>query len=232
MKFFKGILKYSVYMFIAAWMFLLGIMVGRGTSPVKFDTQKFQKRLEIIADDFGAQKKIPDKIDLKFYDVLDRPELEELVAHKKNVVNNGEKEILPAKENVTDSIPLKTSKKKQTFKKEKIKEISEYKPAQKSAPKQNSESKTENSNNQPNKPKVIKGKYIVQIAAYKDFTDAVSQMAVLQKKGFSSYRVKGQTDGVTWYRVRSGPFISFEEAKKFKKKLEKIKINSLIIKSG
>ncbi|MCK5836987.1 MAG: hypothetical protein KAH09_06940 [Desulfobacula sp.] len=46
---FKRILKYLIYTFIAGWMFLLGIMVGRGTSPVTFDTQKFQKRLEAIA---------------------------------------------------------------------------------------------------------------------------------------------------------------------------------------
>ncbi|HGY12026.1 MAG TPA: hypothetical protein ENK36_06655, partial [Desulfobacterales bacterium] len=77
MRFFKGLLKYSLYIFVAAWMFFLGIIVGRGNSPVKFDTQEFQKRLEIIAHDFGAQKKIPDKIDLKFYDVLEKPELEE-----------------------------------------------------------------------------------------------------------------------------------------------------------
>ena len=83
MKYFKGLLKYSIYIFIAAWMFFLGIIVGRGNSPVKFDTQKFQKRLETIAHDFGVQKKIPGKIDLKFYDVLDRPELEEDASHNK-----------------------------------------------------------------------------------------------------------------------------------------------------
>jgi len=55
-------------------------------------------------------------------------------------------------------------------------------------------------------------------------------MAILEKKGISSYRVKGSKNGVTWYRVRSGSFANFDEATEFKKKLDKIKINSMIIK--
>ena len=121
MKFFKGLLKYSVYIFISAWMFFLGIIVGRGNSPVNFDTQKFQKRLEVIAHDFGAQKKEPHKIDLKFYEVLDRAELEEDASHNKSKEKGKIVEILPKKEVVTDSTLMKTSKKKETFKRGTIK---------------------------------------------------------------------------------------------------------------
>ena len=55
-------------------------------------------------------------------------------------------------------------------------------------------------------------------------------MAILEKKGISSYRVKGYKNGVAWYRVRSGSFANFDEATEFKKELDKIKINSMIIK--
>jgi cell division septation protein DedD len=223
MKYFKGLLKYSLYIFIAAWMFFLGIIVGRGNSPVKFDTQKFQKRLETIAHDFGAQKKIPDKIDLKFYDVLDRPELEEDASNNKSKAKGKIVEILPKKEVVTNSILMKTSKKKETFKKGEIKIQGKNRPEVKKSFEKRDKKKII-------PQKIPQGNYTVQIAAYKDFKDAVTEMAILEKKGISSYRIKGSKNGVTWYRVRSGSFADFDKATEFKKKLEKIKINSIIIK--
>ncbi|MDA3918512.1 MAG: SPOR domain-containing protein [Deltaproteobacteria bacterium] len=204
-------------------MFFLGIIVGRGNSPVKFDTQKFQKRLETIAHDFGAQKKIPDKIDLKFYDVLDRPELEEDASNNKSKAKGKIVEILPKKEVVTNSILMKTSKKKETFKKGEIKIQGKNRPEVKKSFEKRDKKKII-------PQKIPQGNYTVQIAAYKDFKDAVTEMAILEKKGISSYRIKGSKNGVTWYRVRSGSFADFDKATEFKKKLEKIKINSIIIK--
>ena len=61
MKSFKGLFKYLVFFVIASWMFILGIIVGRGSAPVTFDTTKFQTRLESIAENFESQKKIPEK---------------------------------------------------------------------------------------------------------------------------------------------------------------------------
>ena len=200
-----------IYIFIAGWMFLLGIMVGRGTSPVKFDTQKFQNRLETIAKEFGEKKDTQKKMDLKFYNVLDRPVPEESVTPKKKPL-----EIIPKKEKETiivlDTILLKTSKKKQTFKQ--------------------ATGKTKTDMGADHTLEAKEGIYTIQIAAFKDFKDAVSQMTSLEKKGFPSYRVKVQKEGVTWYRIRTGSFTSYDEAKKFKEKLNKAKINSMIIKRG
>lgn len=211
MVFFKGILKYSIYVFIAGWMFSLGIMVGRGSAPIEFDTQKFQKRLETIVSEFGEKKGVWKKIELKFYDVLERPVPEESMPSKKKSL-----EIIPRKEIilVPETIPLKESRKKQTF----------Y-PAENKA-KPESLMKTDPLPGDS----VPKGKYTIQIAAYKNFKDAVTQMAILEKKGVSSYWVKSQKEGVTWHRIRSGSFATHDAAKKFKEKLDKAKIKSIIIK--
>ncbi len=205
----------------------MGIMVGRGTSPVTFDTHEFQKRLEIIANEFGEKKDVPQKMDLKFYDVLDRPVREESVLSK-----NKPLEIMPKKEisetklpetelpetetlekqtSVTpDILPPKISRKKLTFKK-----MTQKVPADIGA----------------NEPlKTDKGIYTIQIAAFKEFKDAISQMALLDEKGFPSYREKSEKDGVTWYRVRTGSFANWEEAEKMKDKLNKARINAQIIK--
>ena len=226
---FKGILKYSIYIFIAAWMFVLGIMVGRGSSPVEFDTHKFQKRLEIIAKEFG-KKETNKKVDLKFYDVLDRPVQEEAGPPEKNPL-----EIIPKKEPIliADTIPVKTSRKKLTFKQKtgttKTNNVTSARIKKKSSGFTKSKTPVKSSVQSTDK-EVQKGKYTIQIAAYKEFKEAVSQMAILEKKGFSSYRIKGKKDGQTWYRVRTGSFSSYAQAKKFKEKLKKAKINSMIIK--
>jgi len=225
---FKRILKYLIYLFIAGWMFLLGIMVGRGSSPVTFDTQKFQKRLEVIANEFGEKKGVRKKIDLKFYDVLDSPVPEERVPPK-----NKPLEIIPKREAITiaGEIPIKTSRKKQTFNKKANKTKSSTKGLKPAEIKTKSLSlKKAKPSEQLTEKKVLKSRYTIQIAAYKEFKDAVTQMAILEKKGFSSYRIKGQKESVTWYRVRTGSFATYDEAKKMKEKLKKAKINSMIMK--
>ncbi len=200
----------------------MGIIVGRGTSPVSFDTREFQKRLEIIANEFGGEKDTSKKMDLKFYDILDRPAPEESVLSKikpleiipkkemseKEIFN---KEITDKETLVTPDIDrLKTSRKKLTFKKK----------TEKSKPEIVAEVP----------PKTQQGQYTIQIAAYKEFKDAVSHMARLDKKGFSSYREKSEKNGVTWYRVRMGSFSSLDEAEKMKEKLNKANIKVQIIK--
>ena len=208
-------------------MFLLGIMVGRGTSPVTFDTHEFQKRLEIIANEFGEKKEVPQKMDLKFYDVLDRPVLEESMLSKNKPLEimpkkeTSETELpeteLPEKEKLEkqtsvtpDILPPKLSRKKLTFKK-----MTQNVPADIGA----------------NEPlKTDKGIYTIQIAAYKEFKDAISQMVLLDEKGFSSYREKGEKNGVAFYRVRMGSFANWEEAEKMKEKLNKAGIKAQIIK--
>ncbi len=244
---FKGILKVTIYIFIAGWMFLLGIMVGRGTSPVTFDTEQFQKRLEIIAKEFGGNKKPDEKVDLQFYEVLDNPTQEESKPVKKPskvTTKVATKEIVPLKEPDTEKNALKTSKKKETFKKSSNKIASSkeipiketpIKKSTKIQPVKGKDKRSENSKIQKvkaaGKKEATPGLYTIQIAAYKKFKDAVTQMASLDEKGFSSYRTKGEKDGITWYRVRTGDFSTYEDAKKFKLKLDKAKIKSMIIRN-
>lgn len=47
---------------IAVWMFFLGVMVGRGTSPVRFDVEKLQKELISLQGElFQKEKKQAEK---------------------------------------------------------------------------------------------------------------------------------------------------------------------------
>jgi len=77
---------------------------------------------------------------------------------------------------------------------------------------------------------VADGRYTIQVAAYKAFKDAVTQMSQLKEKGFTSYRTKGEAGGSTWYRVRTGSFKDFQSAQVELDRLKQAKINGMIIK--
>lgn len=213
---FKGILKYSIYIFIAGWMFVLGIMVGRGNSPVQFDTRGFQQRLERIAEEFGQanQAENPKEIDLEFYKILDQPASEEK-ALPKVAVKSKEKKPDPVLPNETPG--FKTSTKKKTKQKKHTPQKSDKAAVKAKAP-------------APKAPQKSQEIYTIQLAAHADAKDAITHMAMLEKKGIKCYRVKGTSEGKTWYRVRTGSFASITEAKKFKEQLAGKKIKAMIMK--
>ncbi|WP_320040961.1 SPOR domain-containing protein [uncultured Desulfobacter sp.] len=54
-------------------MFGLGVIVGRSSSPVMFETRAFQEHLGQIVNERLGKFSQKEKVDLKFYDVLDEP---------------------------------------------------------------------------------------------------------------------------------------------------------------
>ena len=281
---FKGIQKYLIYACIAGWMFFLGIVVGRGTSPVNFDTREFSKKLEKMANIPEAKTEAGKKIDLKFYEDLDHPTTQERFTPKNQIsADSPEKkpETEPPKEPVKEPVkeakkepaketpkeapresveepakevkkepvkePVKVIKKvlvkdpAKIVKKEPVKEIAREaaktpeKPPIKEPEKETGLDKDAVKTEKPVEPvaetiTIPKGAYTIQIAAYKSFQEAVSKMAVLEEKGFSTYRIKGENDGATWYRVRMGPFETYDGAKEFKARLDKAGIDAMIMK--
>ena len=70
---------YLLVFFVAAWMFVLGVLVGRGTAPVHFDTRALQKELAALRDAMirkerqAVEKAVrgeDDKASLEFYEAL------------------------------------------------------------------------------------------------------------------------------------------------------------------
>lgn len=224
----RGIIRYGIYLFIAGWMFALGVMVGRGTSPVTFDTESFQARLENIAREFGRQAPPDAPVDLEFYDALNNPVRHEISGRQPK-----------ERETPLETVPVKTGMKKATFKPGVTAGPSPKKtvagPAQKTA---------DVKAPAPLKSKAVPGKtvppatgkkqnparYTIQVAAYKDMKDAIAQMAMIEKKGVSAYRVTAEKDGIVWYRVRTGGFSDYSSAAAGLKKLKQAKIDGMIIK--
>jgi cell division protein FtsN len=226
---FKGILRYAVYGIIGGWMFFLGILVGRGTSPVTFDTKKFHDRLEAIVQNYEKREDLEEKIDLQFYDVLNKPALQEGT----DKINT---EILPKKETglqepqvpIIEKIPVKTSLKTNTLNKaalDKVQSSEKGKP-----PLRDNKSMAETRVKPEKSMPAVQGAYTIQVAAFKSAADAVTQMARLEKKGFTAYQTLGKKGGVTWYRVRVGSFETRAEAAQYIEKLNRAKVEAMIVK--
>ncbi|MCF8113897.1 MAG: SPOR domain-containing protein [Desulfotignum sp.] len=238
---FKGALKYIIYIFIGAWMFLLGIMVGRGTSPVTFETRGFQERLHDMVLEFkGPQitKDQDDKIALYYYDALNDPvKLEDMKIPEPQKpavadhtggnpdLNTREKSGTDVQDPavLTESLPVKTSKKAATFNK---KTATDDAAVAKDKDKGQLKEPAAAVKQQPD----AYAPYTIQVAAFKSFKDAVTQMALLDAKGFAATRTSKKIDGVTWYRVRVGGFATRDAAGQYLEKLNQAGISGMIIK--
>ncbi|MBF0204358.1 MAG: SPOR domain-containing protein [Desulfamplus sp.] len=55
----------------------MGVLVGRGTAPVEFDTGWFQERLAVIFEDAETKEPVLEKPDLDFYAALKKSDLNE-----------------------------------------------------------------------------------------------------------------------------------------------------------
>jgi cell division protein FtsN len=224
----KGIF-YVVLFFIIVWMFVLGIFVGRGNAPVKFDTRGFQKKLADISGKYDAQHHKEQETDIQFYEDLqspmskasDMPENRAVVTRKIDNLNKGgslENNDADKEDELDRQIPLKLSQKfltKAKYAAKSKEKISRAKIVSKPA--------TSNNYNK-------KDKYTIQIAAFKDMKTAFEKIASLKAKGYTAYRTLGKVQSETWHRIRIGHFSDTEVARKYLRKLKHDNINGIIIK--
>ena len=200
--------------FVCAWMFVMGVLVGRGTSPLKINISELQQKLQITEE--KLKKKEQGQTREKSDNGKDGPELDFYEALPKNSEDAEipdvplppliEKKINPPPE-IKPSQSKKSSMKRQTKTQNKVTE-------QAGTPKQKL---AEESKLQPTAPKSKDepaGKpYTIQVAAFKAAADADKLVAELKQKGFSAYRAIGKVPGKgIWYRVRVGEYKNKAEA--------------------
>ncbi len=218
-------------------MFALGMFVGRNSGPVCFETRPFQERIGKMVMALADKRPDEKKMELEFYKDLAEPVYHPIKGRDENSTQTASAAGLPenaySPENRSEAavIPMKHSKKLATL---------NLLPAESKAPKVASGKKsippeqklqrsgiTKNTAIKPSSPvgseslntdaggqatQAAQGAYTIQVASYKNFNDAVTQMTILKKKGISSYRVRGELDGTTWYRVRTGSFADYKAA--------------------
>ena len=209
-------------------MFVLGIFVGRGSAPVKFDTRDFQKKLANIAGEYEAEHKGAEETDIQFYEDLqkpmpvagDMPEKQNTIT--RNIVKPVKIENKEVKAEPKKEVPVKLSQKSMTKAKYEAESIKSA-PVPQKALKENNPAK----NIPVNK---IKNKYTIQIAAFRDIQSALDKISSLKAKGHTAYRTLGNVQDEIWHRVRIGHFSNTEIARKYLRKLKQDNINGIIIK--
>jgi len=199
--------------FVCAWMFGIGVLVGRGTSPLKIDINELQKKLQLARTELmkKEQEHTPEKSDsvngkpdLEFYETLKKNN-EDVNISEIPLPSEIEKIIEPAFPKIPAK-PKKESKKRLTRTQKKV--IEPAAPAKEPAETDTAQATA------PTAEAVPVGKpYTIQVAAFKSAGDADKLVAELTQKGFFAHRAIGKIPGKgIWYRVRVGEFHTKAEA--------------------
>jgi len=196
--------------FACAWMFVLGIFVGRETVPLKFDIGKLENELAalkeaVIKKELDRYKPDPNSEDnktkMEFYEALKNTDQEEKL--KTDIPQNNPKP-LPQK---TVSTAEKPSAPKNTV----------TAPIAKTAA-------AVGKSAEDNK------KFTIQVAALKDIEVADTLVAKLEKRGYPAYRTMGKVPGKgIFYRVSIGSFKNRADTDIILNRLKKENIKAIIV---
>ena len=198
--------------FVSAWMFILGILVGRGTAPVQFDIEKLQNELAALKEDVVKEE-------------LERFKIDSNAADNKTEMNFYEELKVT---NDEDSLNIDTSEqKKEPLPQNTVSEPKKIGPSEEAlSVNAHQESKPETISNTD----ITNKNLTIQVASFKDPNVADKMVEELKKKGYPAYRSLGKIPGKgIWYRVRIGYFSSKSEAGSMLKMLKKNRLNAILV---
>jgi len=202
----KAIAGWVVVVFIiSAWMFGLGVMVGRGTAPVSFDVDQLKRTLESLQRSAqqaprGGSRPEPtemkNKTDLGFYESLPKHREET------DLPNISQAPQAPRQEPGAQ----RTAEGPGAAKSEKPAAAAAAAPASPLSPAPAA----------PGKP------FTVQVSAVKTEEEARHLLDKLRQRGYAAYiEPISIPDKGTWYRVRMGEYPSKEFARSTMDRLQK-----------
>lgn len=213
-----------IFVFIAGWMFILGILVGRGTAPVNLDMGRFEKELADLrsalrekeddqaADESGQQN--PTTTQLGFYEALMQTKPAKDFKVDPKLID---REALESRPEPAPAAP---------------------KPASRTAPEKETREKPAPQPRQPSKPKepvkspdIEKGGYTIQVAAFSDAANSRRMVSRLKEKGFPAYQIQSPSgsSGAVLHRVRVGAFKDRQSAETMLAKLNRQQFKGLVV---
>jgi len=208
--------KYGLVCFVAVWMFVLGVMVGRETVPVQFDIQQVREELAALRESMVRDHESRFKIDSKQV----AHSTEDLGFHEALKTEAEPETIAPAKPEAKpdEAVPHKTAKVGKNKNRAHI-------PATKSTAVHSKVAAAGSSGG-------VDSAYVVQVASLKDAREADNMIGRLRKLGYAAYRVQARITGKgTWYRVRISGFKSKADARQVLERLRKQKFSPMLLHS-
>ncbi len=218
----------SMGVIFACMMFILGVMVGRGFSPVQFDIRSMEtKLLSAKSDETRSKTNNTGKRDHAEGSLEKEPEIKfyETLEENSEEINLNRQAAAPKK---TKIIKKKTVIKKNPAANANRVYQGEKKEKSSSVTKLPKHTKPAASAKKP-APVAKSGKYAIQVAALKDSGTASKIAIKLNKQKFPVYIEKSKSGGnVTWHRVKIGPYKNKIDAEKVLIRLKLSKFDGFI----
>lgn len=207
---------------LCAWMFVLGVLVGRDSAPVKFNIPELQQKLESLKP--GAQENeldeppeepavVKDKTKLEFYEALPQNRNDTTLPNIEKPGGAPGQKIEPA--------PPKRGG-----------EAAQKNAADEKKPPATQPAKT----SEPQKQAVASDatssgpSYTIQVAAFKNAADADKLVSKLKGSGYPAYRAIGKISGKgIWFRVRTGDYKNKTQARAEMEKLKKFGLQPILV---
>lgn len=211
--------------FVMGWMFILGILVGRGTAPIPLKTHELEQELHALKS--TVLKKQNDEIEarvkqqggdapaaeLGFYEALKKPPAKtqrRITPPPKPV----QKPTPPAKKPAPSkpvARPISPKPAPSPPRTVAAKPSPQPKPAATTAP-------------------ATRGRFAIQVGSFKEAGSANTLVKRLRSKGHAAYQLRTEVPGKgVWYRVRVGAFDSRSAAESSLAKLNGDKIKGMVI---
>jgi len=200
--------KYLLVFFVAAWMFVLGVLVGRGTAPVTFDTQALQKELADLRNAMmqkeqeAVEKAIrgeDEQAPLEFYEALkiDESDTDVAMSVPQTAPAAPSPAPLQAHQDIAKAGTPPHKKRAALMPKGATvaKSPTPVQPRKKKA------------------PPAATGMLTLQVASMKEGESAERIVANLKKDGYPAFLVRSVIPGKgLWFRVRVGSYANREQA--------------------
>ncbi|MDP4980346.1 MAG: SPOR domain-containing protein [Desulfobacterales bacterium] len=215
--------RYGAIVLIAAWMFGLGVLVGRGTAPVKFDIQKLTRELEnLIAADV---KKQLEPVELETAETKTKTELEFYEELKKSGPGAPDPPPRSASRQPKENPPPDTVSREEDSPPPEQKVPAATTASKKSVTKpvgQSGGEKPRPANAAADRPLDNTGNVTIQAASLKDLAEADAMVKKLKNRGYPAYKTIAVVPGKgIWFRIRVGRYSSRESAGDVVGKLKK-----------
>jgi DedD protein len=217
--------------FIAGWMFVLGIMVGRGSAPIQIDADRLQQELaelkaaltkkEQAEMEAQASGQEDGKTQLGFYEVL-----KESKRQPSAMPRTKPEAVVKQAPGTAARLPLEGERKP----------VPSIAPAEKppvtekpvGTPAIVKPQVAEKTVVEP--PAAQEGAFTIQVGAFKDADSAEQVVARLRGQGYPAYQIRSESaEKEVWYRVRVGAFKNRAAAQDMLKKLGAAQINGIIV---
>ncbi|MDJ0883870.1 MAG: SPOR domain-containing protein [Desulfobacterales bacterium] len=219
-----------------AWMFFIGVLVGRGTAPVRFDMEALSRELKALKQASEERHRrqlesyaaaLEDQSDLDVYEELKR-------ADDQLTIDPALRRRVPAPSERTEAAesaqPAEPAAVPLIRRQEGLRAKTADRPALTLRPAATEKKPPPADTVRDRTPAVPRGDLTVQVAAVKDARVARQMVTRLRGKGFEAYQSTAAIPGQgTWYRVRVGRYTDRKSAADTMRRLKGQGLTPIII---